>query len=191
MQYTVLTDLQIRGLIEAGASGNEFAAYSLLSRSHKEGDGEHPYLCSMKAKYVERLTGMRADVFSRSLRTLCDKFFFAGEVETPILTHVSSGHNGALAVYNDNLYQYSYEDRVDANINYQPIRVDPLNNDIEFSREMVQTIDEILSTDVDKGKLLYALCCYAQNSHIGHIQLTKRSRMAFDIFKSYIDAQKR
>ena len=102
--YTKLMDGQIRGLTEAGASGNERAAYEYVARFHREAEGQQAVFWAY-AGYAAECIGMRADVFSRSLRSLCSKCFYIGTRAVPVLTHLSNGHNGRAASYNDNLYQ--------------------------------------------------------------------------------------
>lgn len=101
--YTQLWDGQIRGLTEAGASGNERAAYEFATRFH--GDATHPARFWVNADMAADKIGMRSDVFARALRDLCKKCFYIGGRPVPILTKVARGQNGHSARYNDNLYQ--------------------------------------------------------------------------------------
>lgn len=101
--YTQLTDAQMRGLHEAGASANEWLAYCRLTRFHN--DPEHPSQCWASAKDTSDRTGINESVFSRSLRSLCKKCFYVRGQAMPILTQISRGHNGNVATYRDNLYQ--------------------------------------------------------------------------------------
>ena len=101
--FTPLTNEQLRGLYEAGASANEVLAYALLTRWHS--DPEHPARCWHSAQLAADILGMRADTFTRSLTRLTRKAF-THDAHGPIavLVKVSGGHNGRSTVYNDNLY---------------------------------------------------------------------------------------
>ena len=104
-RFSKLTDGQLNGLNEAGASGNEALAYALLTRYHN--DPERPAWCFHRAREAEKVLGMRADTFTRSLKSLCRKTFTVEGKQVPVLVQVERGHHGSAATYNDNLYAWA------------------------------------------------------------------------------------
>ena len=108
--YTKISNAQLRGLREAGASGSEIIAYSLLTRFHH--DECNPSHAWCHQQLAESLVEMRPDVFRRSLSGLCKKHFTNDQdgKPVPVLKKVSSGHRGKAAVYDDLLYRAAVVD---------------------------------------------------------------------------------
>lgn len=104
--YTILTDTQLDGLHEAGASRNEALAYAMLARFH--GDGGMEAACHVNAEAASKVLGMDASGFSKCLAALTRKTFaVGGGVRVPVLVRLGGGHRGHVTTYLDNLYAYS------------------------------------------------------------------------------------
>lgn len=100
--FTMVSSAMLRGLLEAGATGTEICAYTALvmglpkDRSRTE--------CWMPADTAEEKMGMRADVFTRSLRSLCGKTITTADGErVPVLTKLTRGCFGHCPHYEDTL----------------------------------------------------------------------------------------
>lgn len=103
-EFTKTTDGILRGLSAAKASGAQCCAYLYLARWHHTVKGD-PFMCWVSAKSGADVTGTDIGTFSRALRGLCSKTFRTQNGEdVPVLSRISGGHNGASAVYRDNLY---------------------------------------------------------------------------------------
>lgn len=101
-KFTMASDAMLRGLLEAGATGNEMAAYLMLVRGLPKDRGSAE--CWMPADIAEEKVGMRADVFSRALRGLCGKTVAVADGERrPVLTKLTRGCFRHCAHYEDTL----------------------------------------------------------------------------------------
>ena len=101
-EFTMVSDSMLRGLLEAGATGAEITAYTMLVRGLPRDKSKTE--CWMPADMAEEKVGMRPDVFTRALRSLTKKAFttVGGEPVT-VLTKVSRGCYGHCPHYEDNL----------------------------------------------------------------------------------------
>ena len=101
-EFTMVSDAMMQGLIEAGATGCEVVAYQMLIRGLPKDRSTAD--CWMPADMAEVKVGMRADVFTRSLRSLCTKTVVTSEGKpAPILTKMSRGCRGHCPHYEDTL----------------------------------------------------------------------------------------
>lgn len=103
-EFTMVNDAMMQGLFEAGATGCEVVAYQMLIRGLPKDRSTAD--CWMPADMAEVKVGMRADVFTRSLRSLCTKTVVTSEGKpAPILTKISRGCRGHCPHYEDTLGQ--------------------------------------------------------------------------------------
>lgn len=101
-EFTMVGDEMLRGLLEAGATASEVAAYITLVRGlpkdRKTSD------CWMPADIAEEKLGMSARMLTKCLTSLTRKCVtIEHDGEVPILTKTQRACKGHCAHYSDNL----------------------------------------------------------------------------------------
>ena len=102
--YSRLTDGQLMGLQEAGASASEILAYAVLTRKH-EGDKFDNAICWASVKLVCERTGMSPNTATKALHGLCRKTFVSQGTEQALIVRIAKGHKGMVTRYTDNLWR--------------------------------------------------------------------------------------
>ena len=102
--YSRLTDGQLMGLQEAGASASEILAYAVLTRKHEKAWPDND-LCWASASLIAERTGMSEQTAMKALQRLCRKYFTVDGQPVAVLHRITGGNNGRATRYYDNLWR--------------------------------------------------------------------------------------
>ena len=101
-EFTMVSAPMLRGLLEAGATGSEMAAYILLVMGLPKDRRKDE--CFLPADTAEEKLGMSVKMLTKCLTALTRKYItIEGGGEVPVITKTQRGRRGHCAHYRDNL----------------------------------------------------------------------------------------